>query len=266
VVDDGSCPPAAIPEDPRIRLIRHDVQRGVSAARNSGVAVARGEWVAFCDDDDVWAPGKLAAQLAAAGASGAGWAYVGNVTVDDNLHVLGGGPAISPREVVQDLGRYNTVPGSASSVLANRAVLASAGGFDIRLRHAEDWDMWLRVARHGLPARVNRPLVGLRQHARNASREVEPLLHEVSFVGRRYGLRVDLPRHLRWAAWLRLEDGQRIAAINCYLQAAAHGDVRSLARAVVAGVDRGVVQRRRRVDRAWANQAEPWLECLRAAC
>ena len=52
--------------DPRVRLIRHDTPRGVSAARTEGAATARCDWLAFLDDDDLWAPDKLASQIQAA--------------------------------------------------------------------------------------------------------------------------------------------------------------------------------------------------------
>src|SRR5437773_12542953 len=66
VVDDGSSPPVSARTDAHVKLIRHATPQGASAARNSGIAASRGEWVAFCDDDDLWAPDKLSAQLDAA--------------------------------------------------------------------------------------------------------------------------------------------------------------------------------------------------------
>ena len=77
-------------------VIRHATQRGVSAARNSGIREARGTWTAFLDDDDAWAPDKLVSQLSAATAAGRGWVYTGDVHVDERLRLLGGGPPLSP--------------------------------------------------------------------------------------------------------------------------------------------------------------------------
>lgn len=57
IVDDGSTPPAAIENhDPRVSLHRHEVSKGVSAARNKGLAIAKSPYVAFLDDDDTLQP------------------------------------------------------------------------------------------------------------------------------------------------------------------------------------------------------------------
>jgi glycosyltransferase involved in cell wall biosynthesis len=70
VVDDGSTPPfAAESDDPRLRVVRQDTPAGMCAARNVGLAAARGEWITFLDDDDVLAPDMLEEALAVAAAS-----------------------------------------------------------------------------------------------------------------------------------------------------------------------------------------------------
>jgi glycosyltransferase involved in cell wall biosynthesis len=72
-------------DDGRLRVLRNDTPQGVSAARNRGIAHARSRWIAFLDDDDLWAPDKLSAQLKAAEAAGLGWVYAGDVNVDNDL-------------------------------------------------------------------------------------------------------------------------------------------------------------------------------------
>src|ERR1044071_6101497 len=63
---DGTAALLATLGDARVRVIHHDRPRGVSAARNHGADEARGEWLAFIDDDGLWAPDKLAQQINAA--------------------------------------------------------------------------------------------------------------------------------------------------------------------------------------------------------
>ena len=67
VVDDCSPSPFMLPadcaSDPRIRVLRHDVNRGAGQARDTGVAASRAEWIAFLDSDDYWLPGTLAQRL-----------------------------------------------------------------------------------------------------------------------------------------------------------------------------------------------------------
>jgi hypothetical protein len=252
--------------------VRHDEPRGVSAARNTGIAAATGRWVAFCDDDDVWAPDKLSAQLAAAAEAGAGWAYVGTIVVDDDLRILGGRPPLSPERVMADLGRYNAVPGSASSVAVAADVLADAGGFDTSLRRTEDWDMWLRLARQGIPACVPRPLVAIRQHRGNVIVDRDSLVDEPPILARRHGIRADSLAARRRVAWGLLRAGRRMAAAREYAHAAARGDLPSLGRAVVTLVHPAVGTNRMfslagmPQDPDWAQQARAWLESLAERC
>src|ERR1700739_3061214 len=67
VVDDSSDPPFALPADlvvdPQVRVLRHEENLGAGRARDTGVAVARGDWIAFLDSDDYWLPGTLGPRL-----------------------------------------------------------------------------------------------------------------------------------------------------------------------------------------------------------
>jgi glycosyltransferase involved in cell wall biosynthesis len=272
VVDDGSrddtADVVARLGDPRVRLTRHERPQGVSAARNRGIALATGEWVALLDDDDLWAPDKLAAQLCAARHLGRQWACSGSVDVTDALEVVSGGPPPSPEAIVRQLPLRNVVPAGASNVVVRRRALEKTGVFDTLLKHIADWDLWIRLAATlGPPAVVDAPQVAYRLHAGNASTDAGAMAAELARVAERHqslrrGAPIDLAYAYRWAAWHYLRTGRRGAAVRAYARAAAAGDVRSVARALVACLDPDIARRRQMHylrDRAWAAQAVAWL-------
>jgi glycosyltransferase involved in cell wall biosynthesis len=275
VVDDAGADGTALwvasQRDARLRLIRHATRHGVSAARNSGVRAAGGRWVAFLDDDDAWAPDKLRSQLSAAAAAECGWAYAGEVHVDDRLRLLGGGPPLPSAEAMAMLSAYNTLPAGGSNVIVRAELLAAVGTFDTSLRRTEDWDLWIRLAQTGPAACVPRPLVAYRHHRGNARTDPSSMVSEPRLLADRYGIAVDLAAMMRRAAWTCLRDGRRRKAVGYYLRAVARGDLRSLGRAAVAmthpAVGTGEVYRLIRWPaeaREWAAGAESWLAPLRA--
>jgi GT2 family glycosyltransferase len=246
VVDDGPSESAAAVverlDDPRICLRRHGRRRGAAAARNTGIAHARGEWVAFLDDDDLWAPDKLAAQLAAAQEADCDWVYTGAAAVDHKHRVLHVEPPVSSQEVVDWLPVRNVVPAGASNVLVRARALAAAGGFDETLRYVEDWELFIRLARRSAPAHLPAPLVAVRWHDGQSSLDTRELRAALAAFEARHGGSVgsvgsvDRAAIHRDAAWACLRAGRRWAALRQYGYAVRDGDLLSLARAGVAAL------------------------------
>ena len=275
VIDDGSTDGTeemvARVANSRVRYLRNDVPIGVGAARNIGISEANGGWIAFLDDDDVWAPTKVARQVDVMGTNRKTWSYAGDVMVDDALNIFSGGPPPPPDEVVRALQRHNSVPAGASNVMVAADALAAAGPFDPELTNSEDWDMWIRLARIGPPEWVCRPLVAISYHDRNASRDMAAMIRQLDVVASRYGVPIDRARHYRWAAWHALLEGRRADATRYYARAFAAGDVRSVARAAVAIAWPQYAIRRARVDERaaesdpWIAEAREWLEPLARA-
>lgn len=149
VVDDGStdATPAVLAgvDDGRLRPIRHERNYGISRTRNTALGLARGEWLAFLDDDNEWAPDYLARQLAfAASRPGAGVAYC-----RARQRSAQAGSEVELGELRQGRVFCDLVEGwnpFVSSALIRRALLVEAGGLDERLRATEDRDLWMRLA------------------------------------------------------------------------------------------------------------------------
>ena len=232
VVDDGSTDGTAqMVEglgDARVRLVRTEANRGVSHARNLGIAEVRGPWIAFLDDDDLWAPEKLTLQLGAAREAGRAWAYTGSVNITAEDRVIGGAPPAPPEVVARELVRRNLVPGGCSGVIVRTEALDDVGLFDESLVPLEDWDLWIRLARSGLPAWVPRPFVGYRIHSGNATKDTERLLSALALIEERHGGPADRLTFYRYLARASLRIGSRREALLHYARAAGTGDWRYL--------------------------------------
>lgn len=179
IVDDGSTDGTAAVvrayDDTRIRYF-YQQNRGLSAARNSGIRIARGGWLAFLDCDDYWHPGKLSAQLdAARRVPDAGLIYCAATSTTMDGEVICEIPALIEGAVLPELLRGNRVAGSASSAMVRREVFDRVGIFDEELRCSEDWDMWLRVAAVTTVARVETPLVCCRNTPGSLGKKVAVL-------------------------------------------------------------------------------------------
>jgi glycosyltransferase involved in cell wall biosynthesis len=158
VVDDGSTDHTGevvhqIP-DKRIRVL-HQSNRGVSAARNLGIAAARGDWIAFLDADDQWMPRKLERQVNSLVSSPAlGWCAGNSLLVTQKKGLSYVRPFSSsswdcrPRVVpAVELLKQKLYPWQMPTVIVRKAILEGLGGFDESLHTAEDLDLYLRVAR-----------------------------------------------------------------------------------------------------------------------
>jgi len=154
VVDDGSETDAAAEivseygdSSTQITLHVHEDNRGLSAARNTGIEAASGDVLAFLDDDDRWHETKLERQLAALDRSdedvGVVSCCLASVTpTGDLLRAERSKPTGDLRE---ELCRRNVV-GSPSRIVVTRACLDDVGGFDETLGTKQDWDLYLRIA------------------------------------------------------------------------------------------------------------------------
>jgi glycosyltransferase involved in cell wall biosynthesis len=156
--------------DSCIRLIVQ-ANRGVSAARNRGVEVARGKYLAFLDSDDFWLPKKLAAQVKFLESHS-------NYQICQTEEIwFRGGVRVNPKKIHRKPSGDIFLPSldlclvSPSAVMMTRELLVALGGFDESLPVCEDYDLWLRIAVEREVPLISTPLVVKRGgHADQLSR------------------------------------------------------------------------------------------------
>jgi len=141
---DGSAEVVAALGERRIRLLRHERNRGAAAARNTGIAAAEGDWIALLDSDDEWAPEKLAQQTGMLRAAPDVPAGITGYVIRD--YRTGEERAFAPRSEDTNLDAlvWGCPLGVGSTLLAQRSVFAEIGAFDPDLPRLEDWEWLMR--------------------------------------------------------------------------------------------------------------------------
>jgi glycosyl transferase family 2/glycosyl transferase family 11 len=135
-------------KDGRVKIVEDD-RSSLPTARNNGIKVATGEWLAFLDDDDVWARDKIERQVSAAIMMGADAVacnyYQFNEKERWDPSSLSSAKTLRWSEALT----IDNVFGGGSSVLARANTIRACGGFNEALRSCEDHDMWRRLALSG---------------------------------------------------------------------------------------------------------------------
>jgi glycosyltransferase involved in cell wall biosynthesis len=189
VIDDGSPDQSAIQEavshwPGRLALLRQ-ANAGAAAARNSGLAAANTDWVAFLDADDRWQPEFLARQI------GFLEAHPDVDLVWADAIIEGETPAVgrtfmsmcpSTGEVTLQSLLAQTCNVLTSTVVVRRGLVMEAGSFDVALRRGQDFDLWLRLVARGAFAAYQQEVLAVRRlHGENLSgtrlNELERALH-----------------------------------------------------------------------------------------
>ncbi|MDO8788903.1 MAG: glycosyltransferase [Sulfuritalea sp.] len=168
VVDDGSKDgthaylEALAADDSRVRPIFNQQSRGGAAARNTGISVSRGRWIAFLDDDDEWLRHKLALQLSALAAAPNAVACSSSYL---RRNAAGRTRVVHiPRTASFEDLLYGSVMGGTSLCLCNGAAVRGIGGFDPMFRSGQDWDLWTRLSQIGTLISCAEPTVIYRAH------------------------------------------------------------------------------------------------------
>jgi glycosyltransferase involved in cell wall biosynthesis len=253
--------------------IRNETPVFLPRARNLGLDAVSTEWVAFVDDDDLWAPDKLITQVKAAESTDAQWAVCGALSFRTATDfVFHRNPPI-PVDVSGGLLHDNVIPGGGSGVLACADLVRSVGGFDPEMTFMEDWECWFRLAARGRPAAVDRPLVAYRIHAGQMSDNTDGLRdsidrfvhkHQTHFLANRQ--RFDRSVTERVIGGRLLRCGKVHEARKAYvtsLMARPTIPALILCATSVVGPDFWLKLRserlQRRIPQAWIREVQPWL-------
>ncbi len=169
VVDDGSTddtPQVLATYGERIRVIRQD-NRGVGAARNSGAAAARGEYLAFLDSDDILKPQSLEREIARFVADPSlGLVHCAAESVDGDGKLLSVSLNGMEGWVATELLRLDreVIGTPGSGIMVPKRVAAEIGGYDESLQPSEDWDFCYRIAVRYRAGYIREPLLTYRLH------------------------------------------------------------------------------------------------------
>jgi glycosyltransferase involved in cell wall biosynthesis len=189
VVDDGSTDNTAEVVDSFSNKVNYQYQEnsGVSVARNQGIQLAKGDYIAFLDADDLWSPVKLERQIEALnrfpnlGLVGCGYT-VRDLSCTHMLSEIIRRNYPSREQLYEALSISQIIPGCASGVLIKKQCFDHVGLFDPTLKIGEDWDMWLRIVSKYDAFFVEKILVTIRQSYSKTS--IRTPSHEEMFVSK----------------------------------------------------------------------------------
>ncbi|MBS1721056.1 MAG: glycosyltransferase [Armatimonadetes bacterium] len=170
--------------DPRLRLIFNETNLGTYATLNVGLREAKGEFIAVLNDDDLWAPEKLAQQVQYLDANPkAGLVHCGGWFIDgdgrrhpDPAPLGFPYPRTESGDILAAEIDHNQI--IASSVLFRAPIVDSIGPFDPAYFGSGDWQMWLRIARVADIGYLDEPLCFYRVHGANASHQKEKIFRD----------------------------------------------------------------------------------------
>ena len=253
--------------DRRVVPVIHEQALGGTRARSLGMAAAKGDWIGFLDDDDLWAPDKLQSEIAAAQDADRSWAYTGCVFIDAECEVIGGQPPLTPEDAASLLPVRYSIPGGTSSLIWRAGALEQGELLEARLTYMVDWDISLRLLSKGLPAAVERPLVGYRQHGANMSIRAGTYLTELAVIEEKFqhlrqGRRLDIASQYRNAGSEFARAGYKRQAFKHYVEAGRRGDRGAMLRAAALLVPRKAwpwLRLRFLSNEKWMEMSEEWL-------
>ncbi len=179
---------------------RHPENLGLPSTRNSGIELARGEWVAFLDADDVWDPEHLARTVAAAQKSSADLIFTGTESFDSETgktieRYIPTAEQLADLPVALYTGKLSILP---SSVLIKREAFNRYGLISLDFRQVNDTEYWLRILRKGGKIAYSGAVtLRYRKHPHAMSNRAAEILEDSARLCENYADWSAIPGHLR---------------------------------------------------------------------
>jgi glycosyltransferase involved in cell wall biosynthesis len=150
VIDDASSDgtPEVVQQYPTARYIRHERNRGASAARNSGISASSGKYLAFLDDDDLFLPHKLKVQVRVLESRPDIGVLYGQISISGDASCEAWPESAPSGNVFEELLMLTDDFMSPDALLIRREAFEKAGYFDESLPTMEHYDMYVRLAFH----------------------------------------------------------------------------------------------------------------------
>lgn len=179
-----------------IRLIKNNINRGISYCRNMGLKIAKEEYVLFMDHDDIAEERLLEKEIDALKhmqkSYKCNWSLV--YSAYSQIDELGNSAEgifrskqVKPHETLGYEFVRNEIL-TVSGVLLNKNLVLNIGGFDETIKYSQDWDLWIRLADLGGFVYVNEPLIRVRRFNKNTSRNINNFLNDERKILRKYTL------------------------------------------------------------------------------
>ena len=232
IVDDGSTDNSAniaksfVKKNEQFKYIYQENQ-GLSATRNTGIRNAKGDYICFVDPDDIWFKNKLEVQIE----------YLkynqdcGLLYSDAEIYIDGKPTGRTIRNgnlfyhgfVFEKMLMNNGVV--CPSVIIKRDCFKEVGFFDVKLRHTQDWEMWLRISRHFKFCSIPKPLLYYRIHGSNDSNiELDRNFMEYNIVIKRYFEYIPeeerdlyLDNNIKKIFYIAIQSGTLVLSLRIYL-------------------------------------------------
>lgn len=172
-----------------IKYIVHDINKNGSAARNTGIAHASGQFICFLDDDDEFLPEKLSSQISLLRSLDKEWVacYTGHTRLTNGVVRAEYNPKFSG-DILYELLTHSIDTCSGSTLMIKIDIISKVKGFDVELKRHQDYDFIAKVAYYGKIAVIPEALVIIHEHGGNYKQK---LYADVIFTRKQYMSKIE---------------------------------------------------------------------------